>query len=83
LSNAAAVYSRNVHTAFLVVQIILALVLMAAILLQARGSGFSAFGSSDSSIYHTRRGFEKTLFQFTILVAVLWSLISIASAAIP
>lgn len=71
------------HTAFLVVQILLALVLVFAILMQARGSGFSAFGSSDSSIYHSRRGFEKTLFQFTIVVAVLWALISIASAATP
>ena len=40
-------------------------VLIGAVLLQTRGSGFSSFGSSDSSIYRTRRGFERTLFQFT------------------
>jgi preprotein translocase subunit SecG len=50
------------HAAFLVVQMLLAIVLTAAILLQTRGSGFSAFGSADSSIYRTRRGFERTLF---------------------
>jgi len=68
------------HTAFLIVQMLLAIVLIVAILLQTRGSGFSAFGSADSSIYRTRRGFERTLFQFTIVLAVLWVLVSIGSA---
>ena len=68
------------HIAFQVVQIMLALVLTGAVLLQTRGSGFSSFGSSDSSIYRTRRGFERTLFQFTIILAVFWVLISIGSA---
>jgi len=69
-----------VHLAFQIVQIILAVVMIASILLQTRGSGFSAFGSADSSIYRTRRGFEQTLFQFTIVIAVLWVLVSIGSA---
>jgi preprotein translocase subunit SecG len=68
-----------VHTAFLIIQMLLAIVLIGAILLQTRGSGFSAFGSADSSIYRTRRGFEKTLFQFTIAVAVAWVLVSIGA----
>ncbi len=67
------------HTAFLIIQMLLAIVLTGAILLQTRGSGFSAFGSSDSSIYRTRRGFEKTLFQFTIVLAVAWVLVSIGA----
>ena len=67
------------HAAFLIVQMILAIVLIGAILLQTRGSGFSAFGSADSSIYRTRRGFERTLFQFTIVVAVFWVLVSIGA----
>jgi preprotein translocase subunit SecG len=68
------------HLAFQIVQIILAVVLIGTILLQTRGSGFSAFGSADSSIYRTRRGFERTLFQFTIVLAVFWVLVSIGSA---
>ncbi len=68
------------HAAFQVVQTLLAIVLIAIILLQTRGSGFSAFGSSDSSIYRTRRGFERTLFQFTIVLAVFWVLASIGTA---
>ena len=68
------------HVAFQVVQIMLAVVLIGAVLLQTRGSGFSSFGSSDSSIYRTRRGFERTLFQFTIILAVCWVLVSIVTA---
>ena len=67
------------HVAFLIVQMLLSIVLIGAILLQARGSGFSAFGSYDSSIYRTRRGFERTLFQFTIVLAVCWVLVSIGA----
>jgi preprotein translocase subunit SecG len=67
------------HAAFQIVQILLSIVLIGAILLQTRGSGFSAFGSSDSSIYRTRRGFERTLFQFTIVMAVAWVLVSIGA----
>lgn len=68
------------HIAILIVQILLAIVLIGAVLLQTRGSGFSSFGSSDSSIYRTRRGFERTLFDFTIAVAVAWVLVSIGAA---
>ena len=68
------------HLAFQIVQMLLSIVLIGAILLQTRGSGFSAFGSADSSIYRTRRGFERTLFQFTIVLAVCWVLVSIGAA---
>ena len=62
-----------------IVQIILSIALITVVLLQARGTGFSATFSSDSSIYRTRRGVERLLFQFTIGLAVVWVLISIAS----
>ena len=62
-----------------IVQIILSIALITVVLLQARGTGFSATFSSDSSIYRTRRGVERTLFQFTIGLAVVWVLVSIAS----
>lgn len=67
--------------AFQIAQILFALVLIAVILLQGRGSGFGTSGS-DSSIYRTRRGFERTLFQFTIILAVGWVLISIGAAMV-
>ena len=62
-----------------IVQILVSLVLIFVVLLQTRGSGFSATFSSDSSIYRSRRGVERTLFNFTIGIAVLFVLISIVS----
>lgn len=66
-------------TVLFIVQALLAIVLTVAILLQAKGEGFSGFGG-DSSIYHTRRGVEKTLFQFTIALSVVFCLIAIATS---
>jgi preprotein translocase subunit SecG len=63
-----------------IVQILISLVLITLVLLQTRGSSFSATFTSDSSIYHSRRGVERTLFHFTIGVAVFFVLISIVSA---
>ncbi|MFN0073665.1 MAG: preprotein translocase subunit SecG [Chloroflexota bacterium] len=63
-----------------IVQILISLVLIAIVLLQTRGSSFSATFTSDSSIYHSRRGVERTLFQFTIGLAVFFVIISIVSA---
>ena len=62
-----------------IIEILVSIVLIFVVLLQTRGSGFSATFSSDSSIYRSRRGVEKTLFNFTIGVAVLFVLVSIAS----
>jgi preprotein translocase subunit SecG len=64
-----------------VVQIIVSVTLIGVLLLQARGSGFSATFSSDSSIYRTRRGVEKTLFNVTIALAILFVVVSILSVA--
>lgn len=58
------------------IQIVLAVILVTAILLQRTGSQIGgAFGGSDnfSSAYHTRRGFERTLFIITIVIAILFA----------
>jgi preprotein translocase subunit SecG len=66
-----------------IAQIVIALVLMAVILTQSKGSGFSGgFGGDTSSIHRTRRGVEKTLFQFTIGTAVVFVGISILATVI-
>lgn len=57
------------------IQIVLAVILVTAILLQKTGSQIGgAFGGGDnfSSAFHTRRGFERTLFIITITVAILF-----------
>jgi preprotein translocase subunit SecG len=53
------------------------------ILLQTKGSSFSgAFGGDSGSIYRTRRGVEKTLFQFTIGLAIVFVALAILSSAV-
>ncbi len=60
-------------------QVVVSIGLIAAILLQSRGAGLSATFGGDSSVYRSRRGIEKRLFQFTIALAVLFVIFSIAS----
>ena len=60
-------------------QDIIGVFLMVAILLQARGSGLSATFGGDSSVYRSRRGIERRLWQFTIILAILFAVFSLAS----
>ncbi len=63
----------------LVGQVIISIALMTSILMQARGAGLGATFGGDSSVYRSRRGIEKRLFQFTVILGVLFILFSIAS----
>lgn len=64
-----------------VVQAILAVVLTIAILLQVKGQGFSgSFGGGSDSIYRTRRGVERTLFQSTIGLSVVFLVIALLTS---
>ena len=49
-------------------QLLVSIALMAAILLQARGAGLSGTFGGDSAVYRSRRGVEKRLWQFTIVL---------------
>ena len=69
-------------TYFNIAQIVISLVLIVIILTQAKGSGFSGTFSSDSSIFRTRRGVEKTLFQATIALVVIFVIVSILSVVV-
>jgi preprotein translocase subunit SecG len=72
-----------VDTAIDLAVIIVSIVLILLILMQTKGSSFSgAFGGDTSSIYKTRRGIEKTLFDFTIVVAVVFALLAAVSSII-
>lgn len=64
------------HGLLPIVQIILAVMLMASILLQRTGASLGgAFGADNfSSGFHTRRGMEKTLFTATIVLGILFAL---------
>jgi len=67
-----------------IIQIVFAVALIIAILLQQRGAGLgSAFGGGDNSnANYERRGFERTLFKGTIIIAILFVVSIIASVFI-
>ena len=68
------------QTAIDIAQILVALGVIVIILTQSRGTGLgSAFGGDSGSIYHTRRGIEKTLFKFTIGAVAVFVLLSIVA----
>jgi preprotein translocase subunit SecG len=58
------------------IQVALSILLIVAILLQTRGSSLGgAFGSDNAgTTFYTRRGAEKTLFQATIVLSILFTL---------
>ncbi|MFH1822215.1 MAG: preprotein translocase subunit SecG [Patescibacteria group bacterium] len=62
-----------------IVQIITALLLITVILLQNRGSGLSGIFGGDSNVYLAKRGMEKNLFIATIILAILFILVSLTS----
>jgi preprotein translocase subunit SecG len=62
-------------------QIIVSVALIAAVLLQARGTGLSGTFGGDSAVYRSRRGVERRLWQFTIILLILFVLFSLASFA--
>ncbi len=65
------------HTYLTVAQMVLSVALVLVLLLQVRGGGLGGiFGQADT-VYRTKRGLEKTLFQFTIVLVVLFITISL------
>jgi preprotein translocase subunit SecG len=72
-----------VNPALAIGQDIIGVFLMLAILLQARGTGLSATFGGDSSVYRSRRGIERRLYQFTILLTILFCAFSEASFVLP
>jgi len=60
-------------------QLIVSAALVMAVLLQARGAGLSGAFGGDSAVYRSRRGIERRLWQFTIILIVLFVLFSMAS----
>ncbi len=65
------------QTYFSIAQIVLSIALILAILLQVRGGGLGGIFGQASTVFRTKRGVEKTLFQLTIVLVVLFIIISI------
>ena len=68
---------------FEIVQIIVAVALIASILMQARGAGLGSVFGGTGAVFKTRRGIDKLLFRITIVFSVLFALISIIASMIP
>ena len=65
-----------------VAQIVVAAALILIVLLQVRGGGLGGiFGQADT-VYRTKRGVEKTLFQLTIALAIIFIILAIVSLRI-
>ena len=60
-------------------QLIVAIALTFAVLLQSRGSGLGGTFGGDSAVYRSRRGIERRLWQFTIVLMVLFMMFSLAA----
>lgn len=62
-----------------ILQIIIAVALMAVILLQNRGAGLSGIFGGGGNIYSAKRGLDKILFKATIVMVFLFFGISFLS----
>ena len=60
-------------------QLIVAAALTLAILLQSRGSGLGGTFGGDSAVYRSRRGIERRLWQFTIVLIALFAAFSLTA----
>jgi len=65
-----------------IAQIILSVAVIIACLLQIKGGGLGGiFGQADT-VYRTKRGAEKTLFQLTIVLVALFIAVSIIAVIV-
>lgn len=62
--------------------IVLSLVLVVAVILQSKGTTGGLFLSDYGSIIPARRGLEKTLFQITVVLSVLFFLLVILTTRV-
>jgi preprotein translocase subunit SecG len=69
----------TISSSLFVIQIILSAALIALVLLQTKGGLGGLFGG-EGSVFHRRRGVEKTLFSVTIGVSAVFFLSALATA---
>ena len=68
-----------------IIMIILSIALTALVLLQSKGGGLGSIFGGDGGVYRTRRGVEKTMYQATIGLVVIFfvtALLAVAFATI-
>ena len=65
-----------------IVQIIVAIALIALAVMQSRNAGLGRMFGGDSSVYRTRRGVEKTMYHVTIIMAVVFLVTSLLNVLV-
>lgn len=60
------------------VELLLAVALITLILMQSRGTSLGSVFGQEGSVFHTRRGAEKILFNVTIAVAMAFIVVALA-----
>lgn len=66
----------------IVSDIVIAILLIVCVLMQHQGAGLGGTFGGEGNFYRSRRGVEKALFIFTIVLAVLLCLVSVLKIVI-
>jgi preprotein translocase subunit SecG len=73
----------SIDTILQVITVSSAVLMVLAILLQQRGATLGAGFGSSGELYTTRRGLDKNLFEFTVIMAVIFILSILAGLLLP
>jgi len=73
----------NIDSALQITTLVSAILMVIAILLQQRGATLGAGFGSSGELYTTRRGFDKNLYEVTIVLAVIFILSILAGLLLP
>lgn len=65
-----------------IIQIVVSIALIVVIMLQNRGAGLSGVFGGSSNVFSTKRGVEKTLFNATIVLAIIFFITALADVLI-
>lgn len=68
--------------AFRIAELVLAVSLIVLILMQSRGTSLGSVFGQEGSVFHTRRGAERVLFNVTIGVTAAFLIIAVGLARI-
>lgn len=72
------------RTALIIVQLIVSVLFILSVLVQSKGSGLSgAISGQSTSIQTTKRGAEKIVYRASIILALLFVLLSLAFIFVP
>ena len=69
-------------TFLLIAQILVAVALIGVIMLQIKGGGLGGIFGQPDSVYRTRRGVEKSLFQLTVALTVVFIILAIVIVSV-